>query len=55
MLDEINEKNVLGSKGVLALRLAQLLGRLWRESKESVQCNEFKKALGENNPMFIGY
>ena len=54
MLSEINVKNVLGSKGVLALRLTQLLGRLWLASEDTVSSLEFKKALGESNSMYLG-
>ena len=54
MLAEINVKNVLGSKGVLALRLTQLLGRLWLASEDTVSSLEFKKALGESNSMYLG-
>lgn len=52
MLEEINVTNVLGTKGDLALRFTQLLGKLWCDVKPQVDGSPFKRALNQSSTMF---
>jgi len=52
---EINFDNVMGSKGEVVTRFAELLNSLWNKSKSiSLSPSRLKNAIGKANSMFKG-
>lgn len=53
--NEINFDNVMGSKGEVVTRFAELLNSLWNKSKSiSLSPSRLKNAIGKANSMFKG-
>ncbi|CAD8065888.1 unnamed protein product [Paramecium primaurelia] len=53
--DEINMDNPIGTKGQLVKRVGSLLKKLWYGEKSVVTPTNYKKAVGQFQPMFKGY
>ncbi|CAD8078254.1 unnamed protein product [Paramecium sonneborni] len=53
--DEINMNNPIGTKGQLVKRVGSLLKKLWYGEKAVVTPTNYKKAIGQFQPMFKGY
>lgn len=53
--NEINEENPLGTKGKLVRKYGSLLKKMWFGEKGIVTPTNFKKAVGQFQPMFKGY
>ncbi|CAK82480.1 unnamed protein product (macronuclear) [Paramecium tetraurelia] len=53
--DEINMDNPIGTKGQLVKRVGALLKKLWYGEKQVVTPTNYKKAVGQFQPMFKGY
>ncbi|CAD8077505.1 unnamed protein product [Paramecium sonneborni] len=53
--DEINMDNPIGTKGYLVKRVGSLLKKLWYGEKAVVTPTNYKKAIGQFQPMFKGY
>ena len=52
---EINFDNVMGSKGEVVTRFAELLNQLWNKPKSlSFTPSQLQKAIGKANSMFKG-
>ena len=52
---EINFENVMGSKGEVVIRFAELLNSLWNKPKSySLSPSQLKNAIGKANSMFKG-
>jgi ubiquitin C-terminal hydrolase len=51
-IDEINQKNPLGTKGALVYHYAKLMNELWNKSNDSYAPTQLKRVIGKHNPMF---
>ena len=54
-IDELEQKNPLGTEGRLILAYAKLLNEMWNMRSNSVAPQMFKRILGEYAPTFAGY
>lgn len=46
-IEEINENNPLGTKGVVAYHFARLLNELWNNENDTYTPNQLKKEIGK--------
>lgn len=46
-IEEINENNPLGTKGVLAFHYAKLLNELWNKDSDTYTPNLLKRVIGK--------
>ncbi len=52
---EINKKNKIGSQGKLTNTYAQFIKAMWCDSDNTYSPYNIKSAVGDINPMFLGY
>jgi ubiquitin C-terminal hydrolase len=50
-INEINETNPLGTKGVLAFHYAKLLNEMWNKDSDVFSPGVFKREVGKQNAM----
>ncbi|CAD8047703.1 unnamed protein product [Paramecium sonneborni] len=53
--DEINMDNPLGTKGQLVKKVGSLIKKMWCGDKQTITPINYKKAVGQFQPMFSGY
>ena len=54
-LDDINEKNPLGTQGELSKEYAKMVKNLWYGEESSFSPTHLKKSIAKFQPMFSGY
>ncbi|CAD8091291.1 unnamed protein product [Paramecium sonneborni] len=53
--EEINMNNPLGTKGELVKKVGSLIKKMWCGDRQTITPTNYKKAVGQFQPMFKGY